>query len=293
MFNYLFKKILFNQDIRDFKNNYLYYILFRICRHFITGEFKVKIFDFYVYSSASRKKTSHSLIKKCGFDDTHELNVIKKFNKNKNIFFIDCGSNFGFYSLFVASIETKLQFDKNIQINNFKNIVSNNKAVSHIENEAMFLNLSSNDWESSLSHSDFPTFKNQNVVSTTVDHQIKSYNFSKNYILIIKFDVEGHEFNAIKGSENTINNFSPLIIIELSKYNLENKEYNFSYFKEFLNYSNYKVYDLQLKRVTIDDILNRLNLLDKSHKTIGNYYLVRNNSSEEKILLSDDFYGTL
>ena len=161
MFNYLFKKILFNQDIRDFKNNYLYYILFRICRHFITGEFKVKIFDFYVYSSASRKKTSHSLIKKCGFDDTHELNVIKKFNKNKNIFFIDCGSNFGFYSLFVASlsihnkilafepsIETKLQFDKNIQINNFKNIVSNNKAVSHIENEAMFLNLSSNDFKS-------------------------------------------------------------------------------------------------------------------------------------------------
>ena len=236
----------------------------------------------------------------------HELNIIKKFNNNKKIFFFDCGSNFGFYSLFVASlsshnkilafeasIETKLQFDKNIQFNNFKMSVSNNKAISHVEDKELFLNLSSNDWESSLTHSDFLNFKNQNIVSTTVDYEIKSYGFSKNFILIIKLDVEGHEFNAIKGSENTINKFSPLIIIELSKYNLDNKEYNFSYFKEFLNYSNYKIYDLQLNRVTIDDIFNRLNLLDQSHKTIGNYYLVRNNSLEEKILLSADSYETL
>jgi FkbM family methyltransferase len=274
--------------------------LFRVFRYFITGEFKVKIFDFYVYSSSNKKKTSYALIKKCGFDDEHELKIIKKFNKSKNIFFFDCGSNFGFYSLFVsslsrnnrivafeASIETKLQFDRNVQLNNFKNIISYNKAISNTPNQELSLNLSSNDWENSLCHSDFQNFKNQSVITTTIDYEMKYYNFSKNFILIIKLDVEGYEFNVIKGSENTINKFSPLIIIELSKYNLENKEYNLSYFEEFLNYSNYKIYDLQLKIVEIKDIVNRLNLLDKSHKTIGNYYLVKKNSLVEKILLLD------
>jgi FkbM family methyltransferase len=165
-----------------------------------------------VYSSASNKQTSHSLIKKCNFSDTHELATINKFNKHKKIIFFDCGSNFGFYSLFVASLSkknrifafeasknTKLQLDKNILINNFNNIISYNKAIADIENQELIFNVSDNDWESSLTHSDFLSFKSERILSTTIDHEIKLKDFTTDYFLIIKIDIEGHELKAFEG----------------------------------------------------------------------------------------------
>ena len=299
MFNYLFRHLVAKKDIRNFNGNYFYYILFRFFRHFISGEFKISIFNFYVYSSASNKQTSHSLIKKCNFSDTHELATINKFNKHKKILFFDCGSNFGFYSLFVASLSkknrifafeasknTKLQMDKNILINNFNNIISYNKAIADIENQELIFNVSDNDWESSLTHSDFLSFKSEKILSTTIDHEIKLKDFTTDYFLIIKIDIEGHEFNAIKGAEKTIRTYNPLIILELSKYNLFNSEYNFLYFKKFLDDFNYKIYNIKLELVQINDILTLLNGL-KSNKTIGNYYLVKDNSIEKNILLSN------
>jgi FkbM family methyltransferase len=299
MFNYFFKHLLSDKDIRAFNGNYFYYLIFRLFRHFISGEFKISIFNFYVYSSASSSETSHSLIKKCNFSDTHELDTINKFNKYKNILFLDCGSNFGFYSLYVASLseknrifafeaskKTKLQLDKNILVNNFNNIISNNKAISDIENKDLIFNVSDNDWESSLTHSDFISFKSENILSTTIDHEMKLKNFISDYFLIIKIDIEGHEFNAIKGAEKTIKFYNPLIIIELSKYNLFNYEYNFSYFQKFLNDFNYKIYNVRLEPVAIDDILKLLDGL-RGNKTVGNYYLVKDNSVEKNILLSN------
>ena len=83
MFNYLFQHLVSKKDIRIFNGNYFYYILFRFFRYFISGEFKISIFNFYVYASASNKQTSHSLIKKCNFSDTHELATINKFNSQQ------------------------------------------------------------------------------------------------------------------------------------------------------------------------------------------------------------------
>jgi FkbM family methyltransferase len=298
MFNYLFQHLVSKKDIRIFNGNYFYYILFRFFRYFISGEFKISIFNFYVYASASNKQTSHSLIKKCNFSDTHELATINKFNKHKNIVFFDCGSNFGFYSLYVASLskknkifafeaskKTKLQFDKNIAINNFNNIISNNKAISDKENKELIFNVSDHDWESSLTHSNFLSFKSENVLSATIDQEMKLHRLISDYLLIIKIDIEGHEFNAIRGSERTIRTYSPLIIIEFSTYNLHNKQYNFSYFKKFLEDFDYKIYNVKLENVSVKDILNLLDKL-QSHKTIGNYYLVKDNSLQKSILLS-------
>ena len=110
---FFFQKYLKDKDIRTFKKNLIYYFLFRLIRNFLTEDIILKIYNFKVFGSINKNKTSYFLLKKCEFGDFHELSTIKKFSEKNKIFFIDCGSNYGFYSLYVASLH------------------SNNKIVSH------------------------------------------------------------------------------------------------------------------------------------------------------------------
>jgi hypothetical protein len=91
-------------------------------------------------------------------------------------------------------------------------------------------------------------------------------------------DIEGNEFNAIQGGFDTIIKYEPLITIELSKYNLNNKTYNFDYLKKFLNDTKYKIYDDKLLEVNIENLIKEINNLDLSHQTIGNYLLFKDSS---------------
>lgn len=91
-------------------------------------------------------------------------------------------------------------------------------------------------------------------------------------------DIEGNEFNAIHGGLDTIIKYEPLITIELSKYNLNNKTYNFDYLRKFLNDNKYKIYDDKLLQVYIENLINEINNLDLSHQTIGNYLLFKDSS---------------
>ena len=99
----IFQKYIDARDIRQFKKNFFYYIFFRLIRKKLTSKIKIKIYDFYVFASANKKKMSHSLLRKCDFEDTQEIKLIDSISKNFLIYLFDCGSNFGFYSLYVAS----------------------------------------------------------------------------------------------------------------------------------------------------------------------------------------------
>ena len=78
---------------------------------------------------------SNGLLNKCYFGDETILSVIKNVSDQKKIFFLDCGSNYGFYSFYVASLslgnqvlafeaspKTFNSFKANLDINNFRNI---------------------------------------------------------------------------------------------------------------------------------------------------------------------------
>ena len=100
-------------------------------------------------------------------------------------------------------------------------------------------------------------------------------------------DVEGFEFNAINGGLDIINKYHPIIIVELSKYILENKNFNFSYLQDFLNKFDYVIYDTDHNKIDYSKILELINNLDFNHKTIGNFYLLKNLSYNEKIFKND------
>ena len=281
------QKYISNKDIREFKGNFFYYIFYRIIRKFLKGNIKVLICNFFINVSTNKKNMSNSLLNKCYFGDETILSAIKKISGQRKVFLVDCGSNYGFYSLYVASISQENQvlafeaspktfnsFRANLELNNFKNIDCRNLAISEVSQKFISFYESYNDWESSATHNKFKNNKIVKIQTTTIDQELSKKDLS-NFAVIIKLDVEGNEFNAIQGGKNTILKYEPLITIELSRYNFNNQNYNFDYFRKFLNDFKYKIYDDKLILLNIEILIDRIRNLDQSHQTIGNYFLIK------------------
>jgi FkbM family methyltransferase len=230
---------------------------------------------------------SNGLLNKCYFGDETILSVIKKISDQKKTFLLDCGSNYGFYSFYLASLsvgnqvlafeaspKTFASFKANLDLNNFKNINFRNVAISEISGKFVSFYESYNDWESSATHNKFKNTKIVTIETTTIDQELLNKDLN-NFAVIIKLDIEGNEFNAIQGGKDTILKYEPLITIELSRYNFNNQNYNFDYFKKFLNDSKYKIYDDKLVSLNIETLIDRIGTLDQSHQTIGNYFLIK------------------
>ena len=277
----------------------MYYLLFRSVRKFLLKDILINIYNFKIYASFKKNKTSHYLLKKCDFDDHHELNIINKISRQKKVFFLDAGCNYGFYSFYTAAISNKnkilsieaskitaKEFIKNLEINNFKNIDFYNKAISKENNNTITFSDSENDWESSQAHDDFEIKLKSKIKTTSIDYLLKSYNL-KEYSVIIKLDIEGNEINALKGGLNVIKNFFPLIIIEISKY-VFNVKSNIEYFKEFLINFNYSIYNTRKEKIDFDKIISDLNNLGENYNTMGNFYLVKDNSNILNSFLEDE-----
>ena len=282
----IFQNYIKDKDIRTFKKNIFYFFFYRLLRNFFNHSLVVKIQNFYVLSSHKKNKASYSLIQKCDFFDVAEIQLIKRVSKTNQICFVDCGSNFGFYSLFVmslspnnrvisieASAKTNQEFKENLLLNNFKNIKNINLAVSDKDNDIVELKESEKDWESSIIELDYNVKNSSKVKTIKIDTILSKENLDGKK-LIFKIDVEGSDLNVLAGAEKSIKLFKPLIIIEFSKYILNNKEFDYNYLDTFLKVNDYKIYDNYGKNIKLYDILSRLDKLDKYHKTIGNYYLV-------------------
>ena len=298
LFSRCLQKYLSNKDIRNFKGNLFYYLFYRIIRNFLSGNIKIKICNFFINASTNKNNMSSSLLHKCYFGDEKILAAIKKISDHKKVFFLDCGSNYGFYSFYIASLSSGNQvlafeassktfnaFKANLALNNFKNIDYRNLAINEISGKFITFYESPNDWESSAAHNNFKNNKAVTVETTTIDKELLNKNLI-NFAVIIKLDIEGNEFNAIQGGLNTILKYKPLITIELSKYNLNNSTYNFAYFQKFLKDTKYKIYDEKLISFNIETLIDRINNLDSSHQTIGNYFLIKESSYIYKKLLN-------
>ena len=296
----LLQRYLKNIDIKSLKGNFYYYLLFRLCGKFLNNNIEIRIGGFKIFASNNKNKTSYFLLKKCSFGDDHELKTIKKFSKLNKIYLLDCGANYGFYSFytgslsaenqiiaFEASINTSKEFKANLALNDFKNIKIENLAVAGKENEILNFNESIKDWESSLTDNNFTKSKSLQIKTTKIDYFLKNENLD-GYHLFIKLDIEGNEFDAIKGSLDTIQKYSPLIIIEFSKYNLDNNRDNLNFLEFFLEKFDYSIYTTSSNKIKTEKIIDLLENLDDSHQTIGNYYLIKNASKTESIFLENE-----
>ena len=293
----IFQNFIKIKNIEILRGNIFYYFFYRFFRIFLNNDIEIKINNFKVSASHDKNKTSHFLLKKCHFGDDIELSVIKKFSKIKKVFLLDCGANYGFYSLFTASIsplnrviafeaskQTCKEFTRNLEINRSLNIKLENLGVSNSNNKYLKFNESEKDWESSFSHNNFVSSVSQKVRTIKIDDYLKNKKI-KDYFLFFKIDVEGNEFEVIKSALNVIKKNSPIIIIEFSKYNFLEKNENYKFFNQFLKKFNYNIYSVNNKKMKPEEILKMVRTLTKRHETIGNYFLIKSGSKEENILI--------
>lgn len=161
-----------------------------------------------------------------GAHEKEQLEFSKNYIKNATV--VDCGANTGSHSLFYAAfakrvlaieasnVKTK-EMQNRISLNNINNITLLNCGVGSSDNVSLLFYESHGDNEAVSSFvEDFSTQNSSsgNVLIRTLDSIINEHKIAK--IDYIKIDVEGFDYEVLKGAETTIRRDQPVIQIEFS-----------------------------------------------------------------------------
>lgn len=163
---------------------------------------------------------------------------------NKNDIVIDGGANQGIFSLsfrsrikeggLIISVEpfkyAAKKLKKNFILNNYKNFIIYQKALSD-KNKKIKIYYSNAITDASIVN------KKQNyciVDSITIDKIVKLNNLKK--LNLIKLDIEGAEYLALRGAIKSVKKFKPIIYLEI------NSTINFNKIKKLLNKLDYNSY---------------------------------------------------
>ena len=186
--------------------------------------------------------------------------------KNRSVF-IDIGANVGHYSLAGRTINDKLttyafepepknvqQLKKNIELNSFSDDIQIIENVLGDKKEKLKLNISSSISGAGM-HSLVQHYEDDRddhfieVQSDTLD------NFLDEEVIevpdIVKIDVEGYEFYVLKGMRNILENYKPMIFIELHPKILESQGFSSYKVRDFLYSFNYESQNLSTKSTNV------------------------------------------
>jgi FkbM family methyltransferase len=282
--HYIVRKNIFYKKI--------FYLFFSIFKFFLKKPVVLNFKDYKFLAFPQKFDYSRFLLTRGDLPDPGELDFIKKTIKNKKSLFIDCGSNYGSYSIpiatfnkncdvhaFDASRSVKKTFFRNLKLNNLKNIKYHNLAIGE-ENKTVIFH---EDIYNNIISSTGSGFVVNKINNKNLDYKIKMVrldnffnlaNLKKYELVFIKIDLEGHDIKAIYGSLNIIRKIKTVVMFEFSKmiYTSNFVEKNFI---NFLTKNNLIITNLNLELLTLRDLKNRLAKLDSSHQTCGNYLLFK------------------
>jgi FkbM family methyltransferase len=186
--------------------------------------------------------------------EENETLLWEKLVKKSSVI-LDIGANVGYFSLLASKINPKSSifsfepikhtFDRlsyNVKQNNFQNIKLFNCAISD-ENRILSINVGNeNNWGmSSVNNHEFTSGKIENINAISIDNFVKEEKIQR--VDLIKLDIEGAEYMALEGMKNTLDNYSPDILIEILDEHLlkQNKSsemiYNLLFSKGYVAFS--------------------------------------------------------
>jgi FkbM family methyltransferase len=288
----IFQNIINNFLIK--KKYKLYKIIFILFKNLIKGPFILNFDNYKFFSSAKNKNLSRWMLKNLKPWDLDTVNLINNLLGNEKSLFVDCGVNYGAYSIPLSKKKTNTtivcfdpskkalsELKKNIKLNNSKNIKYYNCGVSDTVSKSFFSDDISN-FKNSGEYSFIRLKSSYRVATTTLDFFFKNFNLKTFKTIIIKLDIEGYEFNALIGMQKILFNYNVIVFLELSRMLLNKKNFNFKKFKIFLDINNLRILDLNLNIINIKDILNKFSMLEKNKNTIGDYILVKKSFSNIK-----------
>jgi FkbM family methyltransferase len=288
------------QDIINYflkkKKNKIYKIFYFLFKNFIKGPFIMNFEDYKFFSYPQKKNLSRWMLKNLRPWDSDTINLINNLLGNYKSLFVDCGVNYGAYSIPISKKKntTVISFDpsrralselkNNIKLNNSKNIKYYNYGISDSVSNPFFSDNLDN-FKNSGEYSFTRLQTSYKVDTTTLDFFFKKINLNIYKIIIIKLDIEGYEFNALLGMKKILLNNNVIIFFEFSRMLINKKNFSFRKFKIFVDQCNLTILDLSLNKINIKNILHRFSKLEKKKNTIGDYILV-NKSFNNIIKLS-------
>jgi FkbM family methyltransferase len=201
---------------------------------------------------------------------------------------IDIGANVGLYTKFLSESvgpegkvlsfepipETYNYLKNNIQKLNLHNVVALQVAISDHKGKAIMQVPRFNDnrlnfYEAAITDKPNDAIIHFEVETNTLDNFCIQYNLKP---LLIKCDVEGHEWLVFKGSNDTITRYKPILLVEINQ-DLSNPDPNTARLLDYLDNKGYQTY------ITAN---NRLKKRESEKKV--NYYFI---TEEHRRLLND------
>ena len=167
------------------------------------------------------------------YDRFFNVNLYK-FNRKFNTF-VDIGSSRGFFSSYISNVfKSKIiavdlyqyaitDCEENLNLNNNYDYLCKVAAVGSDLDEGQYINLDNSEVPSrtsvlNLKYSSTNSDK-ELILMTSLDKIVKEYDTSS--IDLIKIDVEGYEYNVLKGGLNIIKKYRPIIYLEFKQFKLE------------------------------------------------------------------------
>lgn len=197
-----------------------------------------------------------------GFKDP-SIQELLTISKDKSVIF-DIGANIGYTALNMAksnSTQTIYAFEPDsfnfdCLVNNI-NLNSNSKIHpfqlgfgEKVGKEKLIITTNSNLGENKINAN--ATSNYSWITISTIDHFCSEENINK--IDLIKIDVEGYEYNVLKGGESSIEKWRPTLFIELIDANLKLQDSSAKQLVSFLEKYYEHIYDVMTRnKVTSND----------------------------------------
>ncbi len=186
-----------------------------------------------------------------GFKDLAHEKLMGLVNKNNTV--LDIGTNYGTTLLqFAKKVGEKglvfgfepdpINYEictKNIVLNSFFNVEVDNLGLGDVLGELLLVvDTESNRGGNRISKNTFGK-EAYKVKIVSLDEWIENKNVQ--HIDLIKMDVEGFEYNVLKGAEKTLEKFRPILFIELDDENLKLQDASAELLVKFLIEKNYVI----------------------------------------------------
>ena len=165
------------------------------------------------------------------FEDKAISNFIGQIKKNETL--VDIGANIGYVTLLlsqkcsdgkVISIEpSKKTFETlsyNLSLNNAKNVTALNIGLGEKEKKEKLYQVNErNTGMNRISNNNDESLPSEEIQIRSLDEILIELNTTS--VNAIKLDVEGYEFNVLKGARKTLEKLRPKLLIEVSDHNLK------------------------------------------------------------------------
>ncbi len=283
MFDSIFQNIIDKYINKKYKKTY--YLYFSIFKYLSKSKFILNFRNYKFYTSFEKKNLNRWMLKNLIPWDNENVKKIIFFIQKYNASFIDCGCNFGAYSIpiakrfknqniysFDASKKAINDLRQNIALNKIKNIKYFNIGIGD-KNTKMYFNEDISKLKNDGSFR-FTENKGQEKIKIfKLDVILKNKKIKLKRNIIIKLDLEGFDFLALKGLKSTLKKSKVLIFIEISKMLLSNSKNFFKEFDLFIKKNKLNIYDLNLKNKSTEEIIELLKFIDTKNETIGDYII--------------------